>query len=212
MKQLDPHGTPRSAALLSRQELDDRRSRGVPVAFDPAQAGWIETARPDDVDLGRAPSRGAAAVSLRPWAPADKLRYTALLDDPDLWETMTEPYPDPVTPALAADLITLSNAASHHLVRAVIVGGVPVGQVRLHHGVGPDGESELSYWIGRAHRGTGYATAASALLLDRHAGAVIARVRDDNPASRRVLDRLGFVRTGPDRDRPGWTMFARRRP
>ena len=65
----------------------------------------------------------------------------------------------------------------------------------------PDGEIELGYWIARPHWGLGYATEA--------ARAVVAIARDglrlgtlhaghflDNPASGRVLEKLGFRPTG----------------
>ncbi|SMF61557.1 GNAT family N-acetyltransferase [Allosphingosinicella indica] len=65
----------------------------------------------------------------------------------------------------------------------------------------PDGRIELGYWIARRHWGLGYATEA--------AEAMIANARDtlrlnrlyaghftDNPASGRVLEKLGFVATG----------------
>jgi RimJ/RimL family protein N-acetyltransferase len=65
----------------------------------------------------------------------------------------------------------------------------------------PGGEIELGYWISRPHWGLGYATEA--------AGAVIGIARDslrltrlnaghfvDNPASGRVLEKLGFKPTG----------------
>lgn len=64
-----------------------------------------------------------------------------------------------------------------------------------------DGRVEFGYWIARAHWGLGYATEAGA--------AVVANARDtlrierlhaghflDNPASGRVLDKLGFKPTG----------------
>ena len=65
----------------------------------------------------------------------------------------------------------------------------------------PDGRIELGYWIARTHWGQGYATEAAA--------AVVANARDtlrlrqlhaghflDNPASGRVLEKLGFKPTG----------------
>jgi RimJ/RimL family protein N-acetyltransferase len=74
-----------------------------------------------------------------------------------------------------------------------------IGSVGLHHG--PDGGHELGYWISRPHWGLGYATEA--------AEAVVAIARDgwrlkqlnashflDNPASGRVLEKLGFRPTG----------------
>jgi RimJ/RimL family protein N-acetyltransferase len=65
----------------------------------------------------------------------------------------------------------------------------------------PDGEMELGYWISRPNWGLGYATEAAravltiardALRLDRiQAGHFL-----DNPASGRVLEKLGFRPTG----------------
>ena len=75
-----------------------------------------------------------------------------------------------------------------------LIGGVGIGP-------GPDGNIKLGYWISRRHWGLGYATEAAA--------AVVAIARDtlrldrlsashflDNPASGRVLEKLGFEPTG----------------
>lgn len=75
---------------------------------------------------------------------------------------------------------------------AEIIGGV---------GLGPDGhEVQLGYWIARAHWGRGYATeAARAVLgLARTLGhrRLIAKQFIDNPASGRVLSKVGFKLTG----------------
>ena len=56
---------------------------------------------------------------------------------------------------------------------------------------------EFGYWIGPPAWGLGYATEAAAAALDAVFGepdlaAVEASVYHDNPASRRVLDKLGF--------------------
>ncbi len=70
----------------------------------------------------------------------------------------------------------------------------------------PDGEIELGYWISRPNWGLGYATEAAqavvtiardALRLDTlHAGHFL-----DNPASGRVLEKIGFRPTGRIADR-----------
>jgi RimJ/RimL family protein N-acetyltransferase len=75
-----------------------------------------------------------------------------------------------------------------------LIGSVGVGRR-------PDGELEFGYWIARAYWGRGYATEAGraavetarrSLRLPRlHAGHFI-----DNPASGRVLEKLGFRPTG----------------
>ncbi|KKC35030.1 hypothetical protein WH87_17835 [Devosia epidermidihirudinis] len=62
----------------------------------------------------------------------------------------------------------------------------------------PDTAPELGYWLGEPHWGHGYTAEAAKGLLDavRHNGSipkVRARVLQSNPASARVLDKLGFV-------------------
>lgn len=66
-----------------------------------------------------------------------------------------------------------------------------------------EGEPELGYWIAREHWGRGYATEAAGAVLKvaRALGhrRVVAGHFVDNPASGKVLRKLGFVPTG----RPG---------
>lgn len=65
----------------------------------------------------------------------------------------------------------------------------------------PDGGIELGYWIARPHWGLGYATEAgrAVLAIARH-GLRLKRLSAghflDNPASGRVLEKLGFRPTG----------------
>ena len=63
-----------------------------------------------------------------------------------------------------------------------------------------DGEIELGYWIARPYWGRGYATEAGRAVLDvaRMLGheRIVASHFLDNPASGRVLRKLGFAPTG----------------
>lgn len=68
-------------------------------------------------------------------------------------------------------------------------------------GIDPnEGDVELGYWIARQHWGRGFATEAGAAVLEiaRTLGhsRVVASHFLDNPASGRVLEKLGFVPTG----------------
>ncbi|MEL7190143.1 MAG: GNAT family N-acetyltransferase [Pseudomonadota bacterium] len=69
----------------------------------------------------------------------------------------------------------------------------------------PTGEPELGYWIARAHWGHGYATEAGlgAIKVAQVLGhnRLIASHFVDNPASGKVLRKLGFVATGQVNDR-----------
>jgi RimJ/RimL family protein N-acetyltransferase len=67
-------------------------------------------------------------------------------------------------------------------------------------GVGITGE-EIGYWVAESHWGKGFASeAASAVISNIFAtgkqAQLIARSRADNPASGRVLEKLGFERSG----------------
>ena len=73
-----------------------------------------------------------------------------------------------------------------------------VGTIGL--GRDPDGQVELGYWIGRPFWGRGYATEAGLAAVDiARNGLRLPRLAAghfvDNPASGRVLEKLGFRRT-----------------
>lgn len=67
-------------------------------------------------------------------------------------------------------------------------------------GYEPSGEIEFGYWIARPHWGQGYATEAGRAALDIAKTLGWPRVLGghfiDNPASGRVLEKLGFIPTG----------------
>lgn len=82
-----------------------------------------------------------------------------------------------------------------------LVEGAPnelVGAIGLHEDEA--GGIELGYWIARAHWGRGYATEAGHAILDMARMLRLPRVHSghfvDNPASGRVLAKLGFRATG----------------
>ncbi len=65
----------------------------------------------------------------------------------------------------------------------------------------PDGELEFGYWIARKHWGRGYATEAGCGAIEGARKSLrLARLNSahflDNPASGRVLEKLGFRATG----------------
>lgn len=76
--------------------------------------------------------------------------------------------------------------------------GEPLGLAGLHPRA--DGSWEFGYWYARAAWGRGYATeAGQSLLAQANAegiGSILAGHFEDNPASGRVLEKLGFAYTG----------------
>lgn len=220
------------------------RSRGtVPVAraaapggprlFDPVQIGWLDPAMRDDLDPGNADPLAPAAdgmnaqnISLRFWQPADAAQLRALLDDPAVWVHLPEAFPAPLCETTARQMIDAANLADHHQVRAVLLAGQPVGQVRLDYGLQATPEplpehpeAEISYWLGRARWGKGLGramvtgTVARAFTNAPGLLRLVAKVRPENAPSRRILEHAGFKRVAPPARRGfgDWHWFGLRR-
>ena len=88
----------------------------------------------------------------------------------------------------------------------------PVGVVGLHRRAGPF--AEIGYWVGRRHWGQGFATEAGEAMIAwaegaRRLKALAAGHFADNPASGRVLEKLGFLYTGEIKKR---LSYARTTP
>jgi len=94
----------------------------------------------------------------------------------------------PRDPALPAFLIAERTSTAPRLVGACGVGRRPSGAV------------ELGFWIARPYWGRGFATEAGAALIEIARALRLARLEAshfvDNPASGRVLAKLGFTDTG----------------
>lgn len=184
----------------------------APRLFDPARQGWVCADRlprgtdilalddPDTDELAR------SGLRLRHWRPDDAAALAALLDDDSLWSQMPEPRPAVLTRETARLLILAAASVPDTETRAVVRDDQPIGQVRL---VRQGRQGELSYWLGRAHRGQGLGrrlvrTAVRRILAhcpDLHR--LTARVRRANAASQAVLRGAGFIEM-PARKDPAW--------
>jgi RimJ/RimL family protein N-acetyltransferase len=218
------HARIRSDALLSKAELETFRASGQTVGFDPAQQGWVLLNSIDDIDPSAPPAvlsanhsvvqlygryvTGTTAqkrqITFRPWHAQDLPRYKALLDDPDVWAILPEAYPNPLTDDLARSLLELSNETGHHIVRAVLLDGVPVGQVRIVFAPGDPAreDAEISYWLGRDYWGLGIGARMVSAYVEEVVArfpsitTLIARINRDNTASARIARKAGFQTTG----------------
>ncbi len=137
---------------------------------------------------------------LRPGWQEDAATLTAALNDEGLTRNLARmPFP------------CSSDDAREHLARPIdprhprlLVFSRTRGQPRLVGGCGlmpdEDGGVDLGYWIARPYWGLGFATEAARALV--HAGRALGHTRIrarhavDNPASGRVLRKLGFRPTG----------------
>ncbi len=135
---------------------------------------------------------------LRPWREEDAADLYTYARDPDVGP-----------PAGWAPHTDVEN--SRQIIRTVLSApetyavclkenGKPIGSIRLHRDdlAEREDEYELGYWIGKPFRERGLIPEASRELL-RHAFEDLGMARiwcgyyDGNTASRRVMDKLGFV-------------------
>jgi len=80
--------------------------------------------------------------------------------------------------------------------RTIVADGRVAGNVMSY---AQFGKPSVCYWIGREFWGRGVATAAVGLMLDVvKERPLYARVAEDNAASRRVLEKCGFVACGEE--------------
>jgi len=224
---------PRSKSLLDQEGLAYCKAHGIALAYDPVQIGIVPADCEDDIaddvaharrgmpvpptfDAPEPPARIAVLQQryrLRRWAWTDRETFVALLDDPAVWRYLPDPFPDPLTAEVAANLIELSNTSSHHDVMAIEVDGSVVGQVRLllDGGEAEAKGGEISYWLGKAHWGRGIASDVVELFTYHcfqkrpNLHSIVARAHEDNHPSARALtksryralnqaDSSGFIR------------------
>lgn len=141
---------------------------------------------------------------LRPYGQDDAPAVAELLNDPVMADFLMV-VPQPFAEFDARQLVKaawrrLTTGRGFDLLIAPRGGGAPVGSVGIGlHDEGSRGE--LGFWIGRAHWGQGYASEATARMVAFARDAlevprITATATVGNAASRRVLEKLGFVETG----------------
>ena len=137
---------------------------------------------------------------LRPgWAEDAPALAAAIADESIVRNLATAPWPyalrdaeaflaSPRDPVLPSFLMVERTTRDPRLVGACGLGRRPSGAV------------EMGYWIARAHWNRGFATEAGMALLDIAEALALPRLEAsyfiDNPASGRVLEKLGFLPTG----------------
>ena len=137
---------------------------------------------------------------LRPgWAEDAPALAAAIADEKIVRNLATAPWPYGLDDAMSF----LASQPFPGLPRMLIferTNGAPrlVGSCGLH--VRPSGAVEMGYWVARAEWNRGFATEAGAALLDIARALRLPRIEGahfvDNPASGRVLEKLGFADTG----------------
>jgi RimJ/RimL family protein N-acetyltransferase len=138
---------------------------------------------------------------LRPgWSQDAPALFEAIGDERIVRNLATAPWPYRLDHA-EAFLATEREAAEPSLLIFLRGTGAPELIGGIGFGPRPSGNAEFGYWLRRSHWGRGYATEAGrALLAAARHGLRVKRLDAghfiDNPASGRVLEKLGFRPTG----------------
>jgi RimJ/RimL family protein N-acetyltransferase len=135
---------------------------------------------------------------LRPPESGDAARICLLAGDYDV-ARMTATIPHPYGEQQAAAWIESVQAGEEGVVLAVLRAATLIGCAG-YRAFGQD-HAELGYWIGKPYWGMGYATEAVGALIAHAFEAerfvfLAAGHFTDNPASARVIEKLGFVSVG----------------
>ncbi len=191
-------GRKRSDGVLTPPEIQWCQSNEVPLAYDTAQLGWIPADCEDDLSVASPQSSG---FTFRAWRHEDAPILADLLTSERLWHYLPEDYSGPIDEDAASVLIELGQE-DHHQVLAVIRDGAIIGQVRLLFS--DPGEAEISYWLGEAFWGKGYASKIVSEYSDRSLAQrpdlhrLFARVHKEHKASLRILEKASYTAAAED--------------
>lgn len=144
---------------------------------------------------------------LRPFGLADAPEVQRLAGDSAIADTtlnVPHPYEDGMAEAwIASHASAWDDRSLAAFAVARIDDGQLLGAISLKMQPGED-VAELGYWIGRPFWGKGYATEAAGLLIgfgftSLDLARIAARHFARNPASGRVMQKVGMLQTGVDR-------------
>lgn len=217
--------------VLTPEQVAFCRQRGLPLAYDCAQIGWVlatprvlaevgwARGRDRDPDVPAATTGPREEFAFRPWTQADLPVYTAILRNRNVWRFLPDPYPEPFTEETARGLMEIGSFEFLHEALAVVRDGRPIGQCLYRPDRTKTGlrTAEVAYWLGEEHWGKGYMSRILPLFTKRcfrvhHVDVLYAWIRDDHGASARVAERTGFRPVAEGSDRPGFVRYEISRP
>lgn len=142
-----------------------------------------------------------ASVQFRDWNPKDLHTYRDMLDDPQMWQYIPDTKPEPFTLEIAEQFLKISMQKSRHDIRAIVIDGSTIGQIRLAFDADPfrARTAEISFWIARAFWGRGYVKRALSQFLntcpkDHKLDLIYAWIHPDNVASQKAVSHAQFIR------------------
>ena len=139
---------------------------------------------------------------LRPWRGDDKPALVRHANNANVWRNLGEIFPHPYTEADADTWLAFAAQPKTGIHFAIEFQGEAVGGIGAtpREGIGCQ-TGHFGYWLGETQWGKGIATAAARatvahVFLETNLARLEAPVIAWNPASMRVLEKVGFVREG----------------
>jgi len=135
---------------------------------------------------------------IRPYARGDVTALVKYGNNHEVWKNLRDRFPHPYTRALAIDWV--QHARRQRPVQDFAI----AGELELIGGIGVHVQddvyrrsAEIGYWLGEPFWGRGIATAAVDAMTDYTFAKfpvvrIYAHVFDGNPASERVLEKVGY--------------------
>jgi len=141
-------------------------------------------------------------LTLRYLQPDDSTRLVELIDNDSIRKNLRTTIPSPYRESDALDFIHGASPDRGQHVYGIVIDDALIGCIGLHGQASIYARSvELGYWIGESYWGSGYATAAVRLALEKawvipDIVRLFADVIEYNHASMRVLEKCGFAKEG----------------
>ena len=139
---------------------------------------------------------------LRPWREGDQEALVRHANNRRVWRNLTHTFPHPYTLADAEHWLSIANADPRSVHLAIELQGQAIGGVGAIAGTGISvATADFGYWLGESFWGRGLATTAASafkehLVQSKRFARLQAPVFAWNPASMRVLEKVGFLREG----------------
>ncbi|MGI5971373.1 MAG: GNAT family N-acetyltransferase [Oscillospiraceae bacterium] len=140
--------------------------------------------------------------TLRPFIEADAFSIARYANNIKIWRNLRDLFPHPYTIADAFGFIAACSTEKGQFIRAIDIGGEAAGSIGLAYGKDVHSKTaELGYWLAEPYWGRGVMTGAVTEICGLAFGElglmrVFAEPYSDNIASRRVLEKAGFVLEG----------------
>lgn len=139
---------------------------------------------------------------VREWRREDQPALVQHANNRNVWRNLVHTFPHPYTEAEAETWLQIASSQGRDIHCAIVFDGLAIGGVGVNAGAGISERTGLfGYWVGESHWGKGLATAAARafvthLLSTPSFSRLEASVFSWNPASMRVLEKIGFQREG----------------